>query len=317
MKKHLGLLKPLFYVAILLFFALFLKGIDYDSLSGLSINWPLMLLATLISLSFRYWGVFIWRTILSDLGAKKLPHFSLLSSVYSKAWMGRYIPGSVTWIAGKIYLASSIGISKSRLTIASLLEAAVQIAAITFTSLLIIGFDPRTKVIPIGLKILLVVGALCLLIALHPRVFNKVMSLIYKVVKKKETPEQLKVNGLSVTRSFILYAIGSIISGCAYYFMAHSIYPSEITASLFFYMVGSFNLSGVIGMATPFVPSGIGIRDGVQLVLLSAIVPKEIALVLTVFSRLWSALVDILFYLISQVVYKLMSKQQDSIKPKT
>lgn len=292
-----------FILIVITFFAIYLRGIDYSQLSNLDINGLLLFFATIIALCFRFWGVFIWRTILSDLGSKELPKFSRLSAVYSKAWMGRYVPGSVTWIAGKIYLASSIGISKSRLAVASLLEAAVQIVAITIVSLFLVGFDPRTSVITVELKVLLITGAAILLICLHPSIFNRIISFIFQKVRRKKAYDELRTNKKTVVRSFMLYAIGSFFSGSSYFFMTQSIDPS-VSWSLFFYLVGAYNLAGVIGMATPFVPSGLGVRDGAQLILLGVVFPKEIALALTVFSRLWSAIVDILFYVLSYVVNK-------------
>jgi glycosyltransferase 2 family protein len=302
-KLHKRLLGFSFFLLVIVFLALYMRGIDYDQIRALSIDWPLLLLATIISLGFRYWGVFIWRTILQDLGSRQLPPFRQLAAVYSKAWMGRYIPGTVTWIAGKIYLASSIGISKSRLTVASLLEAAVQIVAITTVSLFLVGFDPRTNVIAPELKALLVAGAVCLLISLHPAIFNRVIRFVFQKIRKKEAYSELATNKKTVVRSFVLYSVGSFLSGTSYFFMTQAI-DSSTSWQLYFYLVGAYNLAGVIGMATPLVPSGLGVREGAQLILLNVVFPKEIALALTVFSRLWSVLVDLLFYASAQIFYK-------------
>jgi glycosyltransferase 2 family protein len=299
-KRLLGLS---FFLLVIVFLALYMRGIDFDQIRALSIDWSLLLLATIISLGFRYWGVFIWRTILEDLGSRELPPFRQLAAVYSKAWMGRYIPGTVTWIAGKIYLASSIGISKSRLTVASLLEAAVQIVAITTVSLFLVGFDPRTSVIAPQLKVLLVGSAVGLLISLHPAIFNRVIRFVFQKIRKKEAYSELATNKKTVVRSFLLYSAGSFLSGTSYFFMTQAIHGST-SWQLYFYLVGAYNLAGVIGMATPLVPSGLGVREGAQLILLNVVFPKEIALALTVFSRLWSVAVDLLFYASAQIFYK-------------
>ena len=87
----LGKLKPyitpLFIILVVVFFALYLKDIDYQAFSDLRFSPLPLIVATIISLAFRYWGVFIWRTILSDLGARQLPSFTVLSDVYAKAWL--------------------------------------------------------------------------------------------------------------------------------------------------------------------------------------------------------------------------------------
>lgn len=288
-------LKPTFILLILLFFYLYLRDIDLSALNGLGIDWPLLLFASVISLGFRYWGVFIWRYILKDLGAKDIPPFRVLADVYAKAWMARYIPGTVTWIAGKIYMTNKLGISKSRLTVSSILEAGVQIIATMSLSLFILAFDSRLSVITWQMKLLLAGIAVASVVLLLPPVLNSILAKIFRFARKKAAHQELRTNLRATIRSYVLYVIGALITGSSYFFLTQSLYP-EISIDSYWFIVGAFTLAGALGMATPFVPSGLGVRDGAQLLLLSIIMPKEIALVITVFSRLWSAGVDVLFY---------------------
>lgn len=294
---------PIFVILILVFLAFYLRDIDYNAFAGIAFNVPLLLSATVISLAFRYWGVLIWRVILADLGAKDLPKFRVLADVYAKAWMGRYIPGTVTWIAGKIYMASKLGISKSRLTVSSLLEAGVQILATLSLSLVILGLDPRLDVIAPEAKLAIVLLALVSLIALLPPVMNRVLSIGFRLIRRRAAYSELRTNGRATVQSFVLYVIGALIAGSSYYLLTAALYP-EIGLESYWYIVGAFTLAGALGMATPFVPSGLGVRDGIQLILLSLIMPKEIALAVTVFSRLWSVAVDVLFYSVSRLSIK-------------
>lgn len=294
MHKAKRFITPLFVLLIVLFFVLFLKDIDYRTFAAVEFYIAPLAIATVVSLAFRYWGVLIWRTILTDLGATTLPTFRALTWVYARAWMARYIPGTVTWIASKIYMASKLGISKSRLAVSSILEAGVQIVAQLSLALLILAFDTRLEVINPETKLFLVFLALASLVALLPPVLNRLLRFVFQLVRRKTAYDELRSNGKATVRSFVLYVIGALIAGSSYYFLTISLYPS-IGPEYYWYIVGAFTLSGALGMATPFVPSGLGVRDGVQLVLLSLIMPKEIALAVTVFSRLWSAAVDLLF----------------------
>lgn len=301
--------KTLVIGVIAIFFILYLRDIDYALLRDIQIMWPPLVLASLISLAFRYWGVVIWRYILKDLGARSLPPFVVLSDVYAKAWMGRYIPGTVTWIAGKIYLANKHGISKSRLAVSSLLEGGMQIVAIMAVSMLILGLDPRLDVIPMTTKATILAIGCSLLVLLFPPIFNRVLGFAHQLIKKKPAGKELQVNGRAITRAFTLYATGTLIMGSSYYFLTASL-VTQVTPDMFLYFVGAFSLSGAIGMAVPFLPSGLGVREGVQLVLLSVIFPKEIALVITIFSRLWSAVVDVLFYAFSNLAVRVIGNKR-------
>ena len=92
------LVSSIFFGLVIIFFAFYLKGIDYESLSDLSFDWGYFAIATLLGLGFLFLGASIWRVILRALGADALPALSVTNSVYARSWMGRYIPGTVTWI---------------------------------------------------------------------------------------------------------------------------------------------------------------------------------------------------------------------------
>lgn len=300
---------PAFIVLIVFFFVLYLKDIDTSVFSKIEISWPLLIAATLISLLFRYWGVFVWQVVLLSLGEKSLPNYWILASIYSKAWMARYIPGTVAWIGSKIYLASKYGISKSRLAVSSLVEAGAQIVATLSISLVILGLDPRLDVFSSEVKLTMVLLGVAGTLSLYPPLFNFIIRKAYSAVRRKAAYDELAINGTSVIRSYLLYVVGAVIAGSGNYLLAASLSP-DVGAEMFWYIIGATSLAGALGMATPFVPSGLGVRDGVQLVLLSLIMPKEIALAITVFSRLWSAASDILFYMVAHVVQRIPSNSR-------
>src|SRR5665213_1565043 len=133
----------IFIAAIVLFLVVYLKGTDFSQLRHLRVNWWLVIVGSVWALLFRYWAVFIWRVILRALGSLTLPSFRLMSYVFAKAWMARYIPGTITWVAGRVYMAANYGISKSRLVVSSLLEGGMQVIASIVVSLLLIGFSPH------------------------------------------------------------------------------------------------------------------------------------------------------------------------------
>lgn len=284
----------LFFTLIAIFLLAYLRTIDTDKLRKLQINWVMLGIGTVVELGFLYLGAFIWRVILRALGATKLPHYHTTTDVYARAWMGRYIPGTVTWIAGKVYMASTWGISKSRLAVASLLEGGSQVLAITFVSFIVLGFDPRLRVLSVAARLSLVGLGLLVLIVLIPRVFNGFIRFAYTFVKRREAPSELHINGPAVVRSFSFYCIGGVLSGAASFFVIKSIDPTLALHNITF-VIGAFGLAGVAGMAAPFAPSGLGIRDGLQLALLTAILPKETALAATILIRLWSVAVDFIF----------------------
>ncbi|MEO1529565.1 MAG: lysylphosphatidylglycerol synthase domain-containing protein [Planctomycetota bacterium] len=292
------------YAATIVFFAIYLSGLDYGRFYDLRVA-PLPLIASLvIAICFRYWGVIVWRRILIDLGSREVPRFSLLSNVYAKAWMARYIPGSVAWLAGKVLLASDLGISKSRLTVASLNEAAVQVVALLATSAVLLTDERVTGVM--DATTLAVVIAIVTLggVVLFPPVFNFLVSRVFRLITNQAASPELATNYRTLLCSFGLYFAGAFISGTAYFLLCRSIFPIAGWTDWLF-VLGATNLAGALGMATPLVPSGAGVRDVSMLFLLSAVLPNEVALVVTVCSRVWSALADVSFFLLTSLHHQL------------
>ena len=259
------------------------------------------MLSGLFSLAFRYFGVWIWKTILKDLGAQTID-FRVASLIYAKAWMARYIPGTIAWVSGKVIFAKDLGISKSRLTAATFAEIGAQIAAVSAISILLISLDSRLSTLISGsLKLLPIIVVLTLLLSLIPRNFNHLIAFTYQFIFRKPASSELSINSKAAGRAFILENFGAFLSGAVYYFLATAI-SADVKPTDFFYIAGASNLAGVIGMLTPLVPAGLGTRDVSMLVLLSAIMPKEIALVITVASRLWTAVIDVIFFALAQIM---------------
>ncbi len=293
----------IFSLSILTFFVIYLRNIDFSKLENIRINWVYFGLATLFGLIFRFWGVFIWRSIIKDLGNGKLPPFADMSYIYSKAWMGRYIPGTVAWIAGKVYMASQYGIPKGRLVVSSLLEGVMQIAAMMSISLLLIGIDSRLDLISWEIKGILFATSSAFLILLIPSVFNSIIKHILKIIRKDVHSESLQITGKAVFRSYFLYSIGIFISGTSVFLLTLSI-QEQVGIDLYFYLVGSFSLSGALGMAVPLVPSGIGVREGALLILLRPIFTPENALLIAVVTRIWGSFADVIFFAVSFIILK-------------
>ena len=288
----------LFYSLLVIFLILYLRSIDYSKLANLSIAWECVLIATIFALAFRYWGAYIWVVLLRSLGAVNVRLSRTLIYIYAKSWLGRYIPGTAPWILGKIYFASKQGISKNKLAVSSLLEGALQIIVQFLFALALLAFDPRLDVISNEIKLVILLAIIGCVIALIPQVFNRLIAKAYKLIKKKDFSREHYASGKTIGKGFLLYTVGALLSSLSLFFIAKAVYP-ELGYDQLLFVMGVGTLSGAISMIAFFAPSGIGVREGIQLALLSLIMPTEYALVITVITRLWSIIVDVLFYGIS------------------
>ncbi len=289
--------KVLFYAAIVVAFGWFVWAIDWSELDGVALAWEWVVAATALALAFRYLGVVVWRVVLARLGARDLPPMRVLADIYAKAWLARYIPGTVPWIAGKIYLAAEQGISKSRLAVSTLVEAAAQVVAVGTVSLALLAVDPRIGEVSPALRWVVGLCAIAGFVAMTPPVFNRLLALGFRILRRGVPAE---VSWPVVRDSLALYGGGAVLSGLAYALLMRAVVPDVGLADLVF-LVGAFGFAGVVGILTPLVPSGLGTRDATQLVLLLIVLPAPTAALVVLLSRVWSAAVDLLFWAVTAV----------------
>jgi len=291
----------IFYSLLVLFLALYLRSVDFSKLAHLHFSWWYLVLASFLGLVKNYIGTFTWFVILKSLGAQELHLRKQLIYVYAKAWMGRYIPGTAPWILGKIYFASQHGVSKQKLAVSSLLEGGLQIVTMLVFSLALLVFDKRLDVLGNDFKALMIAVGLAGIVILSPAVFNRLVSLAYQKLRRKKLEAEHLVSGKTVLRGTALYLVDAIINGLSLFFIAKAVDPSLAYHNMIFAM-GAGSLAGAASMLAVFAPSGLGVREGIQLVLFSLITPKELALAVTIITRLWSVSIDIIFFALSRMI---------------
>lgn len=285
---------------VIIFFYIYLRDINLEELRAVRVSWAYVVIATVLATIFRYFGALIWIHLLRRLGANQLKtQLFQLFYVYAKSWMGRYIPGSVTWILGKIYYASKLGVSKRRLAIVSVLEGGLQVAVLFCASLLLLTLDSRLEEIGDNYRLLLIPMLLLCVIVFIPRIFNKIMALSYKIYRRETLDKKFYVNGRMVVDGILLYGIAAILSGFSLFLIVKSVDPSLGFGDAIFIM-GVGNLATAIGMMAIFAPSGLGIREGVQIILFSLIMPKELALAAILLTRVWATVCDLIFLLLAR-----------------
>ncbi|PKQ25030.1 MAG: hypothetical protein CVT64_11850 [Actinobacteria bacterium HGW-Actinobacteria-4] len=290
-------MKTVFFGAIGVALCWYFLTVDWSALHGVTFRPGLLALALVVALAFRYLGVVVWRLVLRQLGADALPPLPVLADIYAKAWLARYIPGTLPWIAGKVYLAAEHGIAKTKLAVSSVVEAGAQVVGVGALSLALLALDGRIADVAPFIRVVAVVGALALACVMLPPVFNRMIHLGARLVRRDI---QVSVSWRGVGSPVALYAVGAVVSGLSYVAFSHAII-TNLTWGDTAYLIGAFGLAGVVGMLTPLVPSGLGTRDSAQLLLLLVILPVPEAALLVLASRVWSALVDVVFWAVAAV----------------
>ena len=302
-KKRIAVLKKAltfcFYVLVVVFVFLYFKDIEWDVLLKVEFNWGMQLGSFLLRMAGLVilppaWGVLL-KSFGDRLSSKKL------YSIYAQSWIGRYIPGKVAWLGGKIYFAVEEGVDKGTAIISSFLDSMLQVIASLLVAaifFIIVGPLPNMD----GNHVLLTYGiTVALLICLIPAVFNRVVGLVHRVLKKKSIPTKYHMGGKDIVKSTAIVTVGKVLSGVAVSLLAVAVYP-QLTFSEFIFVIAVNSSATAIGMVALFAPAGLGVKEGLQMVMLSAVLPREMVLVVITMASLQSIVVDVVFYLAARSV---------------
>jgi glycosyltransferase 2 family protein len=298
------------YAVIILFIVLYIRDLDFSQLSSTAFNWWYILLAIPFSILSRVFLPYIWVRLIRIYERVDDPgEYWQLNYVYAKSWLGRYIPGKVAWIGGKIFFALKRGISKTVLGVTSIVEAILQL----LTALLLgVGFlfvSGAYANFSIG-YILFFLGATVVgLISITPYVFNRIIKLGYKLAKKKTLDNKYLVKLGDITKIGLLYCGVQALSALPIYFLVKAI-GYDLSFMELLYISGAFIFAGAVGTLAFFTPSGLGVREGVILLFLANVLPTEISVVIVIVLRLWSIALDLLYWVLSYLLVKIIDKRK-------
>lgn len=310
MKKYLDLLLYnqrvknsatfIFLSLVILFLAFFFRDIDLDGIRTIRINYFWLINAVSLMVLARFLFPFVWIFLLAEFG-QHIQGYRELCFIYAKSWLGKYIPGNVMTITGKIVFGVQAGYDKKALTIVAFLETFIQAVSGLMSGLLIVGLV-NFGLIDKRIAFFALLAGIILLISILPPVFNRIITIAYRIIRKQPLPSKYHYKTSTLIKTLVLFFLVSILPAIATSVLGYSIYPDfDVLKSLVF-MIGVLNLAGALGLIAIFAPGGLGVREGVLAVFLYTLFPKETLLVFIVLIRLTAVVADILFFFIAWVL---------------
>jgi len=238
----------------------------------------------LITSIFFLWVHFLssvlgWKLILDKLDVS-LPFLKGIKIMFYSQ-LGKYLPGKIWTFVGRMHFCQKVGIPNSKTFISMVLELALTVLSgiLIFLISLLLGSRFKMDINPF----LLVTVAVLILMIIHPKILVRLINFFLRWLKK----EQIKID-LNFSQIFVLTAYYCIIWFCfgiAFYFLINSV--TFITPSKIPIITGSFAISSTIGAVALFAPAGLGVREGILALLLNNFFPISLAILLSLLSRLW------------------------------
>lgn len=208
--------------------------------------------------------------------------------------LGRHIPGSFWYAAGRAYLYEKEGISPAISSMAAVLEMCI---AILSSVLVYAVFLPYLHVLDGNLRpeLLVLVIIPAVLVMAKPSILEKATNVVLRRIRRPEI--FLKVRYRSMFLWLGVNSIAWILAGGVLFTFVSAFHPLQIEAAPA--MVAISAVSGLVGLLSFLAPAGFGLKEVAMAALLSAYLPFPVAVVVAVMYRLWLLICEVTWLAIS------------------
>lgn len=267
-------------LVVVLFFGWSLSR-NWEELGAISLQYNGWLLAP----AFLLLGIFFvllilgWLQILRWMGAP----LGLISGarIWFLSQLGKYVPGKVLMAVGRIYLAAQEGIAVPIALVSLYLE--VVLLSLSGLLLYLVTWPTWSAAGPyIWFSLMAVPAGLVLL---YPPWLERLINWLLRRLRREPIPMRLRYG--QMLQLLVFYIAAWCVYGASQYCLIAAIHPLQ--ANEIWPIMGMSSLAWVLGFLAFVTPAGLGVREGVQTLLLTSILPSTIATITPLIARLlWS-----------------------------
>lgn len=235
-----------------------------------------------------------WKWLLAGLGVRR--SVRELFGIVGITQFAKYIPGNLAQYIGRVGMSMARGIPARPLAVTLILETLLIIAAaitvcVGAGTLSDVGRDAlRTHGLQLGLIALLIVVAgagLYLLRRIAPWALRKLAPKYAPALDGTLLPPRAVL-----ARAFVLYCVTYVGTGIGLILLARFLLPGA--PHDYWLLIAVFALAWVVGFVTPGAPGGLGVREGLMLLMLAPVYSTAAAGVLVIAFRIATTFGDVL-----------------------
>ncbi|KPK64382.1 hypothetical protein AMJ83_02920 [candidate division WOR_3 bacterium SM23_42] len=234
-----------------------------------------------------------WQAIMQALGAPIT--FSQSTWMIATTQIGKYLPGKVWYIVGRVYVGRKANLEGKKLTLSMVLELGLVYitGGIVFAFTTLIAGDYKTTWLIIS--IMLTIAGITML---HPRILSRVSNFFLRMMKKPEIRITLTYRQISqISLYFFGIWIAQIIG---FYLLISAIFPVPLFSV--FRIASAYALAWMSGSVAIFAPAGLGVREGIMTLLLSSILPTPLAIAISFIARIWVTIFELMIFFVGLII---------------
>jgi glycosyltransferase 2 family protein len=225
--------------------------------------------------------------VVARLHRAPVPHAEL-RRVWAISILGRYVPGNVMMVAGRLELGRDLGIPRRISLAASVYEQVLLLASAALSSVaFLVIFSDLGRGARLWLIALVPLGA----VALHPGVFRRLSAAVLRKAGRGPLPSVLSAR--EVALAFTAYAAVQMLIGLAAWLMVRSATGPPVGGP--FFTALAYQLAFTVSMLAFIFPSGLGVRDGVLALALAERLPGSVAVAVSIGLRLAMTVFELVF----------------------
>lgn len=286
---------------------------------ALSENWSRV---TAEQLEFSWWWIvgavlfaavvpvngLLWRRILMALVEIRVSRTEAVA-VQCASWLLKYVPGQLGSVTNKVVWAGRKQVSRVLVVVTFVYEHAFQLIVSIAPSVVILTFALGAEVTGRNATTILlpVVALLPLAIIAYRPAFHRIVSVPLRRVLKQEVPKQYFLSSALVLRFLFEFLGPRLLSGVGFVIIAGTVV--EVQPQEWVPFAAAYVLAEAVGLLAVFVPSGLGVREAVIVLVLSQFVPITDAIVISLLARLMSVVGDGLVALLYAVFRHLVQRE--------
>lgn len=235
----------------------------------------------------------LWGQIVRKLGMKISDIEAM--RVHTSSWLLKYIPGQAGSFINKLAWGTKNGHSKKVTTISFIYENVFLLLASLALSIpiIVLSFKDVSDNTSMFLPLLL---GLLIIPALNKKVFYSIFNYVFKRFRNQTIDSEYFFGTKDLVEFFVKFLLPRIITGAGFVFVAASFL--QVTPDMYIGLGSAYILAGIVGILAIFVPSGLGVREAVIVLLVSHYFSTETAVALSLIARLYSTIADGLLALV-------------------
>lgn len=262
-----------------------IQASEIDVIDTLINSEPVIFLSVLCIFGVITLSPIVWKFLMLGSGANV--SYRMCFAIWWTTNIAKYVPGKVSLIAGRVYVARRYG--KGVVLESFVWELIISISSAVLAGLFLLdleGISTTTKMA------LLSIAIASLFPIISPKATQKIVRKPFALLGRGEWDEETTMTRGIYSITLVLMMISWLLWGLAHKFILLGL---GIDASLL-HLIGAFSIAWLIGFSAFFLPAGLGAREGVFTVNLTLFISGGVAGILVILSRVINILVEVVAF---------------------